>query len=169
MFTIPVSVEAWRQVKLTKNFSLYEALYSSTAAQLGILSKQQPTEAEKKNILLTLANMEQVRSILGAPVSPSSLFRAEAINRAVGGSATSDHRKGLACDFTSSFGTPRQICEAIIKAGLKFDQLILEFPTKENQGGSWVHIGFGSGMRQQVLTAVKVGGTTKYLSGLAKA
>jgi zinc D-Ala-D-Ala carboxypeptidase len=63
-------------------------------------------------------------------------------------------------DFKSSFGAPREICQRLINAGVQFDKLIQEY----NQ---WVHIGFSqTNNRQIVLTAVKNGGKTVYLSGL---
>ena len=101
-------------------------------------------------------NLEIIRNTLGYPMRINSAFRSEFINRAVKGSETSSHCDGDAADFTcAKFGTPKQICLAIIDYGLSFDQLILE-PT-------WVHIGFGKRMRQQVMTKLKDG---RYSPGL---
>ena len=71
------------------------------------------------------------------------------VNRAVGGSVTSAHVKGLAVDFKVPGMSPRDVVAAIRKSGVKFDQLILE-PT-------WVHIGRGPRMRGQVLEKTKDG------------
>ena len=50
-----------------------------------------------------------------------------------------------------------------IKDNLKFDQLIYEFG--EN---GWVHCSYDSTLRQEVISAKKIGGKTKYLPGLVK-
>lgn len=102
-------------------------------------------------VVIRLANtarqMEQVRKILGTPILVNSGYRSPAVNAAVGGSANSDHMNGDAVDFISPrYGTPLQICHALVKAGLKFDQLLQE--------GTWVHISFGPRMRQDVRTKV---------------
>ena len=56
---------------------------------------------------------------------------------------------GLAVDFHSPYGTPKEICQKLIDAGVQFDKLIQE----HNQ---WVHIGFSKkSNRQIVLNAVK--------------
>ena len=82
------------------------------------------------------------------------------LNVRVGGVVTSAHTQGLAVDFNSSFRTPKQICQRLIDANVQFDKLIQE----HNQ---WVHIGFSpNNSRQIVLTAVKNGGKTVYLSRL---
>jgi len=100
-------------------------------------------------------NLEIVRALLGHPMHINSAYRSESVNRAVGGSATSSHCDGDAADFICpQYGTPKQICMAIVDSGLRFDQLILE-PT-------WVHIGFGKRMRQQVMTKLK----NRYVPGL---
>jgi hypothetical protein len=49
----------------------------------------------------------------------------------------------------------------IVQMGLPFDQLILEF-------GRWVHVSHAASGKQrgQILTATKINGQTRYLSGL---
>lgn len=89
----------------------------------------------------------------------------------VSGSATSAHSYGFAIDFTApKFGNTRKIAATLAKElkarGIKFDQLILEFPDDRK---TWIHLGYKSPsgkQRGQLLTAVKRGGRTVYLSGL---
>lgn len=84
---------------------------------------------------------------------------------------TSAHCYGLAIDFTApAFGDTRKVARYLVvelkEHGIKFDQLILEFPDSPN---SWIHLGYkhpNGRQRGQVLTAVKRGGRTVYLSGL---
>ena len=145
-------------MKLTKNFKLEEFTYSLTASRLKI-DNSVPEEL-MPNIQLTAVKLELVRIALGRPIIITSGYRCPALNARVGGAANSAHTKGLAVDFHSSFGTPKQICQRLIDSGVQFDKLIQE----HNQ---WVHIGFSpTKNRQIVLTAVKQGGKTIYKSGL---
>ena len=145
-------------MKLTKNFKLDEFTNSLTANRLKI-DNSVPEEL-MPNIQLTAVKLELVRQALGCPIIITSGYRCPALNARVGGAANSAHTKGLAVDFHSPFGTPKQICQRLIDAGVVFDKLIQE----HNQ---WVHIGFSpTKNRQIVLTAVKNGGKTVYLNGL---
>lgn len=105
----------------------------------------------------TARHMEAVRDLLGGlPLHVNSGYRSMAVNRAVGGAATSAHMFGHACDFICpQFGQPISICRAIVLAGVKFDQLIEE--------GTWVHLSFDPRMRGIVLTKKPGGG---YAPGL---
>ncbi|OCG10807.1 hypothetical protein A9G09_11895 [Gilliamella sp. wkB292] len=144
--------------KLTEHFTLEEFTKSTVASRLKI-DNSVPTEL-MPNIKLTAAKLELVRQALGKPIIITSGYRCPALNARVGGVTTSAHTQGLAVDFHSSFGTPKEICQRLIEAGVQFDKLIQE----HNQ---WVHIGFSpSKNRQIVLTAVKNGGKTVYLNDL---
>lgn len=157
-------------MKLTEHFTLAEFTESAKAAELRI--DNTPNADEMRAIQRTAELMQQVREVCGGKrVFISSGFRAHALNRAVGGSATSAHRYGLAADFTiPDFGTPRAVCEELIAAGLVWDQLILEFPTKDDPGGRWVHLGLPvlGKPRRQVLTAIKLNKATHYRQGLVQ-
>lgn len=155
---------------ITKNFSMAELTRSNTAKARGISNV--PNDTHRANLIASAKNLWQpVRDILGVPMIVSSGYRSPTLNRAVGGSATSAHSHGFAIDFTApSFGNTRQIAKKLateLKAqGIKFDQLILEFP---DSSSSWIHLGYKSPagkQRGQLLTAVKRGGRTVYLSGL---
>lgn len=139
---------------LSNNFSLAEFIESDTAMRRGI--KNVPSAKVLARLRNTAEQMEKVRDILGdVPIRVTSGFRSAALNVAVGGSATSDHVDGDACDFQApAFGPPINICHAIVKSGLRFDQLIEE--------GTWCHISFGPRMRQQVLTMRR----GRYFNGL---
>jgi zinc D-Ala-D-Ala carboxypeptidase len=153
-------------MNLTPNFTLAE--FTATAKRID----NTPSTNDMRALQKTAELMEQVRAVCGGkPVLISSGYRSYALNRATGGSVTSAHRCGLACDFTiPQFGTPRAICEELIAAGLVWDQLILEFPTADEPGGQWVHIGLPvlGKPRRQVLTAIKLKNVTHYQQGLAR-
>lgn len=160
---------------ISKHFSYREMTRSETARRHGI--DNTPNSTELDNIRYTAEQMEKVREYLNEkyqkPIAiiVTSCFRNEKVNRLVGGSKTSAHRYGLAvdCDATGFTSTAfaKEIMEMKDKGLIDYDQLILEFP--ERGDGAWVHIGFkknGVGQREQVLTAVKRNGKTKYLQGL---
>lgn len=148
-------------MKLSPNFFLSELTVSEIAMRKGI--DNVPDSLAVQNLFKLAALLEKVRTALGdKAVLVSSGFRSSALNSAVGGSKTSDHMRGAAADFTCpSFGGTRDICEAIIQAGIPFGQLIEE-------GGRWVHISLPEGDTPgKVLTAKFVNGKVKYSNGLA--
>ena len=145
-------------MQLTEHFKLEEFTHSNIASRLKI-DNSVPGDL-MPNVKLTAIKLELVRKALGKPIIITSGYRCIELNKRVGGVSTSAHTKGLAVDFHSSYGTPKQICQRLIDAGVQFDKLIQE----HNQ---WVHIGFSpSNNRQIVLTAVKQGGKTVYVNGL---
>ena len=155
---------------VTDNFRYSELIHSNTAVRLGI--ENIPTIVHKVNLIESCNKLWQpARDILGKTMIISSGYRSPLINSKVGGSDSSAHSIGCAIDFTSpSFGNSRAIASKLAKEfktkGIKFDQLILEFPDSDS---SWVHLGYKNRkgeQRCQLLTAVKRNGKTVYLSGL---
>lgn len=147
-------------MKLSPHFSLAELTVSQAAARRGISNA--PPRAIIAELERTAMKMETVRALLNdKPILISSGYRSPAVNKAVGGSNTSAHTKGMAVDFICpGFGTVAEVAAHLSKHLGEFDQLIEEF-------GGWVHIGFGPGRRMQRLTARKVNGRTRYTTGIA--
>ncbi|MFT0518471.1 D-Ala-D-Ala carboxypeptidase family metallohydrolase [Pseudomonas faucium] len=140
---------------ITPHFTLDEMIVSQLAAREG-LDNTPPPEA-RANLQLLCSALEQVRALFGVPIVVSSGYRSVAVNRRVGGSATSQHVQGLAADFTVLGMTPREVVRGISESALAFDQLILEFDR-------WVHLSVAQAApRRQVLTIRK---GTGYLPGL---
>jgi hypothetical protein len=123
---------------LTPNFTLEEFTLSQTAARKGLPNVPSPHGQAHANLIRLAKAMETVRFILGdQPVLISSGYRSPEVNAAVGGSKTSAHMSGLACDFSCPrFGSPRDICKKLEPhmRDLGIDQLIHEYDT-------WVHLG----------------------------
>jgi len=145
-------------MNLTPHFTLEELTFSQRAAREGI--DNTPDAQALRNLERTAEMLEQVRALLGgAPVVVSSGYRSQVVNHLEGGSDTSAHMRGLAADFAAPrFGTPLEICRAIVRAGLMFDQLIHEY-------GRWVHIGLSeTSPRRQLLT--KCAKARPYQSGI---
>jgi len=141
-------------MQLTANFSL---------AELTVTDRNMPNVPNEAEVasLRSLAEMilQPLRDALGKPVRVNSAFRSEAVNRAVGGTATSQHRLGQAADIHVPGMTSVEVAKKIVALGLPFDQVIEEF-------GSWVHVSYGPRRRRQQLTAVKRSGKTVYVQGI---
>ena len=151
-------------VKLSKNFTIQEYIKSQTALRQGI--DNTPTEEHMGNATALFRNVVQkVRDQFGVTVINSG-YRGEALNKAVGGSSTSQHCKGEAVDIECP-GTPNYDVAKWIEDNLDFDQLILEFYTPGVPDSGWVHVSYKSeGNRKQSLTAMKENGKTVYKPGL---
>jgi hypothetical protein len=141
-------------MNLSDHFTLEEATYSETAVRLGI--NNQPSTLQLENMKVAASKLEAVRDVTG-PLRVNSWLRLPDVNVAVGGSKVSSHMDGWAIDVSSSKMTPYELCQAVKKAGIKFDQMIHEF-------GRWMHISFAPEMRQQELTIFKPEG--KYKAGI---
>jgi hypothetical protein len=147
-------------MQLSKNFTLTE-LTKTQVRQFDNI----PNESEIANLkLLSEMVLQPIRDLFGA-VTVNSGYRSVAVNSAVGGSPTSDHTKGQAADI-EVIGKPNRELAEWIKANLRFTQIILEFPGIEPNEG-WVHVSYNpKELKQQVLTAKRVQGKTKYFNGL---
>lgn len=149
--------------KLSPNFSLSEFTVSQEGARAGL--RNEPLAGHVANLKRVAGVLEQVRALLGDHrIIISSGFRSPAINALVKGALNSAHIQGLAADFICpQYGTPAEICQAIVDSPIVFDQLIQE--------GTWVHLGLAAANatpRREVLTAVFAAGRkTAYLKGLA--
>lgn len=126
---------------LTKHFTLGELTVTNTGRD------NTPGDSERAALqLLAERILQPLRDSVGVPVNVTSGYRSPAVNRAVGGSRTSQHLLGEAADIVVAGMSPRDVCQRIIDLGLPFDQLIQEF-------GRWVHVSHGPRHRRQVMTA----------------
>lgn len=151
-------------MKLSRNFSLHELTKSETAIRKGI--DNTPDDKAISN-LTTLCDMvlQKVRTCHGAVIITSG-YRSPELNKAIGGSTTSDHCKGCAADFEVPGMDNKELARWIID-NLTFKQLILEFYEEGNPNSGWVHCSFEEGKnKNEVLRAVKEGKKTVYLKGL---
>jgi hypothetical protein len=146
-------------MKLSKNFALSEITHSNTAKRLGI--DNEPTETHLQNMQHLVDNLIQpLRDAVG-PIRVSSGYRNPELNRAIGGSRSSQHCKGEALDlqfWQNGKMMNELIYEWILDSGIEFDQMINEFDF------AWIHISLKKkGSRNQVLEAFKDDeGDTKY-------
>lgn len=145
--------------RLTKNFRLSEFLASDTAKERGI--DNTPNAVELANIQVVANRLQKVRDFLNAAlkmkvsIKITSGFRCEALNNAVGGSPTSDHRTGMAADFKAIRADGRAVSPKVLMRVVEelgeFDQAIF-YP-----GQTRIHVGYGSAARRQLLQKEQVG------------
>lgn len=151
-------------MKLSNYVSLAEVTRSDTAKRKGIDNSPTPEHLEN---LKTISSevFDKVREHFGVPIFISSGYRSAALNKAIGGSTSSDHSHGRALDLDQD-GHGNGVTNAdvfnFIKNNLEFDQLIWEFGSSQNP--DWVHVGYRKGAnRKQVLRAIKSGTKTTYV------
>ena len=124
-----------------------------------------PNQFELANMkLLAEKVFEPLREWVGGPIRINSFFRCKALNKAIGGSTTSQHCKGQAMDIDDG-GCKKTNAEMYewIKENLDFDQMIWEFGDDKNP--NWVHVSYVSPEenRNRCLKAYKHHGKTKYM------
>ena len=148
--------------KLSKNLTLAEVTKSNTAKRLGISNS--PTAEHLENLKEVAENVfQKIRDYFGCPIYVSSGYRSNRLNKAVKGSSTSDHCKGMALDLDADvFG---QVTNAeifhYIKNNLEFKQLIWEFGNEDQP--DWVHVSYDpKNNKKTVLKALKGGGYSNY-------
>lgn len=145
---------------LSPNFTLAEMTRSSTASRRGIDNMPPPMIIERMQQLCEHV-LEPVRSHYKRPVIVTSGYRSPALNSAIGGSGTSQHSQGEAADFTVHGLSNIEVCRWMEKT-LTYDQLIYEF----GEDG-WIHASWSARrLRNEELTARRVGARTVYLRGL---
>lgn len=128
-----------------KYFTIKELCRSTTAQAKNLENKP---DAVQEAALTTLVEylLDPLRAKYGKPIIVNSGFRCPALNKAVGGAATSQHTKGEAADLdTGSKQGNKELFELIRKEFL-FDQLI------DEKNFCWVHVSYKTaGNRKQVL------------------
>lgn len=129
--------------QLSENFNLEEFLKSSTATAKKIdnTPKEQYVYDNINNLVKTI--MQPIRNEWGEAINVSSGYRCPKLNTAVGGSKTSQHMTGSACDFSakdkSRNGELFKMIEKLIDSKkITCRQLIWEYGNKKNP--RWIHI-----------------------------
>ena len=140
-------------MRLSEHFTLEELCRSQLAARHGIINK--PNDIQLENLKTLAKGMELVRTKLDSlPIIISSGFRCEDLNDLLGSKRTSQHIRGLACDFTCDrYAHVGRVFEVLAASSIPYDQLIYEF-------SSWIHVSFppeGEDPRRQTLVIDREG------------
>jgi len=174
-------------MRITKNFSLHELVYSTSAIHAGIDQEDHlDNNAVARITALTLNVLQPIRDQFG-PTKINSCFRSKPLNDLINGSPKSQH-----CCFgehTHAAADVEIISEKVsnmelaewIRDNLEFDQLILEnykpnrvskiTGKKEGPNSGWVHVSYSSvgENRKQILRMFKdKKGKAKYFRGLTE-
>ena len=151
-------------MKLSKNLSLDEVIYSQTALRRDI--DNTPTEEHIENLKYVAEKIFQpIREHFGVPIYVSSGYRSKDLNEAVGGSPRSFHSHGMALDLDQD-GRNKGVSNAdvfyFIKDNLQFTELIWEFGTENNP--NWVHVAIAPGREEEKNTKIaqKINNRTTY-------
>ncbi len=128
-----------------KYFTIEELTRSATATTRGI--DNTPTPEIKANLeRLVDKVLDGLREIYGKPITVNSGYRCPELNKAVGGSKTSDHVKGFAADLTGGSKQENEKIFNIIRDNFAWTQLINE------RDFSWVHVSYDPNrIKNQVL------------------
>lgn len=130
-----------------KYFSIAELTKSSTAIKKKI--NNTPTKEVENNLNQLIDNiLDPLREAWGQPIIVGSGYRCEALNKAVGGAAHSQHRLGQAADIhtkSDSAEDNKKLFELIKQLKLPFDQLINEY------NYNWIHVSYSPRNRRQIL------------------
>lgn len=129
-----------------KHFTIDELCRSETARSRGI--DNTPAEEVRKNLTALVANvLDPLREWYGKPIYVNSGYRCPALNKAVGGVASSQHLTGQAADIDVNDRAENRKLMKHIEDNLDFDQLIWE------NGGAWIHVSYRADgrNRRQVL------------------
>lgn len=141
-------------MKLSKNLSLVEFTRSQTAKRRGIDNTPDGDHLEAAKLLAENI-FQPIREHFKKAIFISSGYRSDALNKAIGGSTTSQHSKGEAIDIDMDGHPGPSNTEVFeyIKDNLPFDQLIWEFGNDEKP--DWVHVSYNANgnQRGQILKA----------------
>lgn len=128
--------------KITKNFSVEEFCHSDKAIELQI--RNQITDPAIRDNMFEFVEsiLQPLRDAWGSGIRITSGYRNPALNKAIGGSATSSHMLGCAADLLPSNGNIDaffQFTEDWLQANdIAFDQCIRE---RNVRGSRWLHLG----------------------------
>lgn len=138
--------------RISEHITYEEATKSLTAIRLGISNT--PDEHTLINMKIVADKcFEPLRRNYGHPIKVNSFYRCESLNKAVGGSATSQHCKGQAIDMDAGSKEENKKIYDWCKANLIFDQILWEFG--DDIGPDWVHISFNAGNNRNQALIIK--------------
>lgn len=111
--------------KITKNFTLYEVLYSETALNNNIDNRIYDDHVLQNAINLIETILQPIRDHFGKPVHVLSFYRSTLLNEAINGSKNSQHTKGEAVDIRIKDVSFKQLANFIMH-NCEYDQIIIE-------------------------------------------
>ena len=143
-----------------KNISAHITFEEATHTSTGLKNLPDLNAINNMTVLAEKV-FEPLRAYFGVPIRINSMYRSQAVNKAVGGSPTSQHTLGQAMDLDA--GDLNIKIWDYITNHLVFDQAIYEFG--DDAQPDWVHVSYRTGAnRKQKLRSIKKNGKTIYLT-----
>lgn len=124
-------------MNLSPHFSFNELTNTSHSEVLP--QNREYAKAFMKQLKYTAGALEEVRELLGVPMTITSGYRMPQLNKAVGGSATSKHTQGLCADFIP---IGMSVKEAFAKITANKDKLlsVRKVIIEGVKGKNWIHL-----------------------------
>ena len=123
---------------MTTHFSFEELTNSESYPDL-VPQNMADARRFEKQMRYTACTLEEIRKVLGVPMKVTSGFRNNALNKAVGGSATSGHAKGLCADF-KPIGLEISHAFDMIQANKSKCPSLKKCIYESVNGAKWLHI-----------------------------
>lgn len=146
--------------RIMKFFDVKELCVSDTYPKLVVVPKE--GTAEYNNIVNLIDNLlDPVRAKAGKPITVNSGYRNASLNRAVGGSATSNHLKGCAADCVTGnkASDNMSIVKALVELGIDYDECLVEKAVFNAKGeivsAGWIHLAYRKGANRRKLLWTK--------------
>ena len=134
---------------ISKHISYEEATHSDTAKAKGISNVPNDVQLAAMKLVAEKC-FEPLREWYGKPIRINSFFRSVELNKAVKGSKTSDHVKGMAIDLDTGSNAENLKLFNWLKENVEFTQLISEYGDKN--GPEWLHISYNpNNLKTQIL------------------
>lgn len=126
---------------ITKNFTIDELTKTHCRAN------NVPTiEAIINLTKLCIYILQPLRDAYKMPIRVNSGYRSPVVNRIVGGTASSQHLKGMAADIsTGTIAGNKRLFALIQELNLPFDQLI------DERSYQWIHVSYSELNRRAVI------------------
>lgn len=128
-------------------FELWEFIQSDTARARNI--DNTPSFEVVEHLSELAGVLDPIRAMYGKAMNITSGFRCELLNKAVGGSETSDHKLGYAADIVPAGDFDEFVTFFVnyVKTfGVRFNQIIIE---RDKYGHRWLHFSIRGANGQQ--------------------
>ena len=127
-----------------RHFTIAELTRSATARRLGI-DNTPPASAVRALRALVDDVLDPLREAWGGPIRVNSGYRCPELNKAVGGTPSSQHQHGEAADITvGSRSANRRLLALIKRLDLPVDQCI------DEKGFRWIHVSHRRGRNRRL-------------------
>lgn len=129
-----------------KYFTIKELTASTKAKSMGINNTPTPEVVDNLTALVE-AVLDPLRERYGHPIIVNSGYRCPRLNKAVGGSKTSQHVTGEAADIYVADAKGRAELFSLLYYLLPYDQLIWE--RGDDDAPAWIHVSYREGRNRR--------------------